>query len=828
MSGPKRFFTFSVYFRDRIRWRIDPMAKTHFVLTSTVVWVQNNTVQPLSRFKEVRGPRHSLRARPLVIFLYFNNYWSVGYQKGLSKVRGQSPLRPEFIESTYFLYKATGDEHYLDVGKAVLNSIEVLAKVPCGYAAIKDVRTGRHEDRMDSFVLAELFKYLFLLFSEESDLTVNVNDYLFTTEAHLLPLNIGSTRGAESISPPSTAPLIRREEGDETYDEDDEAVCPAHPRLKMRFPGMTEDIRKPLQNLVQQACPTVEQSAGSDTPQLRASEFQAGNKEHVATLEKMGIRLVTMKDGRVQLLPTTSQAASTEDARQGMMFMQDMIQLSETAAVQEEPQTRLVRYLDDEAGSGSVGEGANVVDLIGGPAQFGYDLSTQRSVEAKIVIIKPFSGCGEITNAEEDVRGKIAIMQRGDCMLIVKARAVEEMGAVGGIVIDNNADSSASSSPIFAMSGDGSDDVGIPLVFLFDLEGRRILHAHWKRPRMKVVLTDGKNPSSPKKTMTTTTSTTIEEEFKIVAASDKDEVIGDEKKTNDANESHDKYLDIYQVLDGESEIVHVGNDELKLVIRSMRDSGRESSGWLFHTSLRVVDAGGSRDKENPNRETDESKRKFYLYIDADVPFSTTSSSAASNPSTSLPPAASSTPNPPSDSAPPSTTLSNADGSPPWEQLRTSIVSVMESTTNIKSTDDDAAEVNDAIDALTFIASRALDRQRGKASRLRLSNEQMRRFGALSHRLRVLDESIVEREVVSALPALPPPLPPIPSHGSHHRHRLYPEPLPKLPKRKLVQIPMSLTQNQERKVILPQTLCCSSKRNIPQSSRLPIPEKVGKN
>ena len=75
---------------------------------------------------------------------------------------GQSPLRPEFIESTYFLYKATGDEHYLDVGKAVLNSIEVLAKVPCGYAAIKDVRTGRHEDRMDSFVLAELFKYLFL------------------------------------------------------------------------------------------------------------------------------------------------------------------------------------------------------------------------------------------------------------------------------------------------------------------------------------------------------------------------------------------------------------------------------------------------------------------------------------------------------------------------------------------------------------------------------------------------------------------------------------------------------------------------------------------
>ena len=41
---------------------------------------------------------------------------------------GQSPLRPEFIESTYFLFKATGDAHYLKVGKAVLDSVEALGK----------------------------------------------------------------------------------------------------------------------------------------------------------------------------------------------------------------------------------------------------------------------------------------------------------------------------------------------------------------------------------------------------------------------------------------------------------------------------------------------------------------------------------------------------------------------------------------------------------------------------------------------------------------------------------------------------------------------------
>ena len=47
---------------------------------------------------------------------------------------------------------------------------------------------------MDSFVLAETFKYLFLLFSDKEDLLIDVDDYVFTTEAHFLPL-FPSTRG---------------------------------------------------------------------------------------------------------------------------------------------------------------------------------------------------------------------------------------------------------------------------------------------------------------------------------------------------------------------------------------------------------------------------------------------------------------------------------------------------------------------------------------------------------------------------------------------------------------------------------------------------------
>lgn len=103
---------------------------------------------------------------------------------------GQHHLRPEFIESTYFLYRATGDHHYLQVGKKALKALQQYAKVPCGYAAVNDVRTGKHEDRMDSFVLSETFKYLYLLFTEPQDLILNIDEFVFTTEAHLLPLSL--------------------------------------------------------------------------------------------------------------------------------------------------------------------------------------------------------------------------------------------------------------------------------------------------------------------------------------------------------------------------------------------------------------------------------------------------------------------------------------------------------------------------------------------------------------------------------------------------------------------------------------------------------------
>lgn len=64
----------------------------------------------------------------------------------------------EFIESTWYLYRATKDPFYLDVGERVLFDIVTRAKVDCGLAGISDLRTNKQDDRMESFALSETLK----------------------------------------------------------------------------------------------------------------------------------------------------------------------------------------------------------------------------------------------------------------------------------------------------------------------------------------------------------------------------------------------------------------------------------------------------------------------------------------------------------------------------------------------------------------------------------------------------------------------------------------------------------------------------------------------
>ena len=48
----------------------------------------------------------------------------------------------------------------------------------------------------------------------------------------------------------------------------------------------------------------------SKVGRLKAIEFVPGNADHMEELKRMGIRLITLKDGRVQLMHSASQVST--------------------------------------------------------------------------------------------------------------------------------------------------------------------------------------------------------------------------------------------------------------------------------------------------------------------------------------------------------------------------------------------------------------------------------------------------------------------------------------------------------------------------------------
>ena len=91
-------------------------------------------------------------------------------------------LRPEVIESAYYLRHFTKDPRYVEMGQAFFNSIVKYCRTDAAYAALSDVETKAKADRMESFFLAETLKYLYLLFAQSD--TLDLTKVVFNTEAH--------------------------------------------------------------------------------------------------------------------------------------------------------------------------------------------------------------------------------------------------------------------------------------------------------------------------------------------------------------------------------------------------------------------------------------------------------------------------------------------------------------------------------------------------------------------------------------------------------------------------------------------------------------------
>ncbi len=111
--------------------------------------------------------------------------------------------RPEFIESTYHLYRATKDPWYLHVGEMALRDIKRRCWTKCGWAGLQDVRSGEQTDRMESFFLGETTKYLFLLFDLAHPLNTIDAPYVFNTEGHPLVIPRRKSGSQETKTPTS-------------------------------------------------------------------------------------------------------------------------------------------------------------------------------------------------------------------------------------------------------------------------------------------------------------------------------------------------------------------------------------------------------------------------------------------------------------------------------------------------------------------------------------------------------------------------------------------------------------------------------------------------
>ncbi|KAI1324764.1 glycoside hydrolase family 47 protein [Xylariaceae sp. FL0255] len=174
---------------------------------------------------------------------------------------GWWPGRPEFIESTYHIYRATRDPWYLYSGEMVLKDIYRRCWTECGWSGLQDVCTGEMSDRMESFFLGETAKYMYLLFDSDHPLNKLDASYVFTTEGHplVIPRKVTPRKPPKTSIEKSIKPYF-----DTSYTN----TCPAPPDLPP-LSGSATAARPDLYNAATlirlHQVPNIHSVAGVDT-----------------------------------------------------------------------------------------------------------------------------------------------------------------------------------------------------------------------------------------------------------------------------------------------------------------------------------------------------------------------------------------------------------------------------------------------------------------------------------------------------------------------------------------------------------------------------------
>jgi mannosyl-oligosaccharide alpha-1,2-mannosidase len=90
----------------------------------------------------------------------------------------------ETLESLFYFYRITGNKDYQNIAWEIFQAINKYCRTSSGFSSLDnvDMIPPGQSDFQESFLFAETFKYLFLIFSDTS--VINLNEWVFNTEAH--------------------------------------------------------------------------------------------------------------------------------------------------------------------------------------------------------------------------------------------------------------------------------------------------------------------------------------------------------------------------------------------------------------------------------------------------------------------------------------------------------------------------------------------------------------------------------------------------------------------------------------------------------------------
>ncbi|TPX31952.1 hypothetical protein SmJEL517_g04857 [Synchytrium microbalum] len=419
---------------------------------------------------------------------------------GRSAIVPHYPLRPELIESTYMLYRATRDPFYQQVGEEIVDDLNSLMRVECGFASLSDVVSKTRADRMESFFLSETLKYLMLLFDDDNVLNRMDSNYVFSTEGHMLVLPYIYTNPSYNVDNDTQPYQPQHIEGRQ---HERKMTCPTpepvppfsfqnqrlkskrmYPPIPMektkaihRFVGLPEDMdpivdeamcntqvmlsQQPLMILSGQTFDVrVEPPPGVSVPPAKLVRFSYG----FATASVAGLHLkieldIASPDAFIitsvtePAKPQTSQIIKAGQVIRAPKFGMAFLQHNYSSIVQHPPVVNISLYL----------EGRQYFALL---AAFGRDVAPGEWMD---VVLQPlldahgvlWDGCAEYKDM--DVAGRVPLVLRGQCTFADKATFAQRAGATALLVI-------ARDNRPFTMSGssnaeiDGSIDIPVAML----------------------------------------------------------------------------------------------------------------------------------------------------------------------------------------------------------------------------------------------------------------------------------------------------------------------------------------------------------------------------